>query len=414
MRKVIPLLLAALGLVASAAFVTSPAAAPGDLAAQPRNGAAPEPAVLMTEPGPEQAGAPEAVPPTDCTPASLEQRAAQTLVLGVPGVTSADDPLVRELTELGVGGVLLQKQNVESAEQVTALVDGMQAASAVPLLVTADEESGRVSTFRSIIGSTSSARTMGSTQSPEQIRAFAQQVGQILSGLGLDLNLAPVVDLDDGDPNKIVGDRSFSANPAIATAAALAYSQGMLDSGVLPSVKHFPGHGRTDIDSHMRPSSVDVTLDELLVTDLVPFAQQIDAGVPVVLTSHVGYSAFDPGLPASLNPQTYQLLRDMGFQGVAMTDSLGMGAITTQYLVQDAAVSAMAAGADALLYTDGREARLLRDSLVRAVQEGRLPEARLDEAAARVLVLKGQDPATLTCTRPAAPSMIAGLAGRES
>jgi beta-N-acetylhexosaminidase len=411
MRKVIPLLFAAAALTL-AAFMTSPPRTPDTSSTGSRPGAA-EPAARITEATPP-AGAPQSLPQPACTPASLEQRAAQTLVLGVPGVTTAQDPLVQELIQMGVGGILLQKQNVQSQEQVTALIGGVRAATPVPPLFAADEESGRVSAFRTILGSTSSARTMGATQSPEQIRAFAQQVGQVLNGLGLDLNLAPVVDLDDGDPNKIVGDRSFSANPQITTAAALAYSQGMLDSGVLPAVKHFPGHGRTDIDSHTQPSAVDVTLDELLVTDLVPFADQIDAGVPVVLTSHVGYSALDPALPASLNPRTYQLLRDMGFQGVAMTDSLGMGAITTQYLVQDAAVSAMIAGADALLYTDGREAQLLRDSLVRAVQQGRLPESRLDEAAARMLVLKGLDPSLLTCTRPAPPAMLASLAGTES
>lgn len=401
MRKVIPLLLAAVAMVGLAAFVTSP---PGTIEASSTAAATPNPPQPSAQPS-----APESIPPPACTPASLEQRAAQTLILGIPGVVTGQEPLVTELTQMGVGGILIQKPNVQSADQVRNLISTVRGASALPLLVTADEEAGRVSTFRAILGNTSSARTMGATQTPAQIREFARQLGNVLAGLGIDLNLAPVVDLDDGDASKIVGDRSFSADPQVATEASMAFSQGLLDAGVLPTVKHFPGHGRSAIDSHIRFSSVDVTLDELAVTDLAPFAEQIDAGIPVVMVSHVGYSALDPGKPASLDPNTYRLLRGMGFQGVAMTDSLGMGAITTQYLSQDAAVEALIAGADVLLYTDGRHAQLLRDSIVRAVQEGRLPESRLDEAAARMLVLKGADPSLLTCTKPVPTAMLASV-----
>ncbi len=404
MRKVIPLLVAAVALVGLAAFVTSP---PGTTEASSTVAVPQVPAPNAAE----QPSAPESIPPPACTPASLEQRAAQVLVVGIPGVVTGQEPLIAELTELGVGGILVQKPNVQSVEQVQTLIETVRASSPLPLLVTADEEAGRVSTFRSILGNTSSARTMGATQSPEEIREFARQLGSVLAGLGIDLNLAPVVDLDDGDPSKIVGDRSFSADPQVATEAAMAFSQGLLDAGVLPTVKHFPGHGRSAIDSHIRFSSVDVTLDEMAVTDLAPFADQIAAGIPVVMVSHVGYSALDPRRPASLDPNTYQLLRNMGFQGVAMTDSLGMGAITTQYLSQDAAVEAMIAGADVVLYTDGRHARLFRDTIVRAVQEGRLPESRLDEAAARMLVLKGADPSLLTCTKPIPTAMLATVRG---
>jgi len=166
---------------------------------------------------------------------------------------------------------------------------------------------------------------------------------------------------------------------------------------VLAAAKHFPGHGRSATDSHITLDTVDVTLPELRATDLAPFAEQIESGVPVVMLGHVGYSSLDPDLPASLSPRAYALLREMGFEGVAMTDSLGMGAVNRTWAFPEAAVLAVSAGADALLATQGQHALAMRDALVAAVRDGRLPEARLNEAATRVLALKGVDPLPVTC-----------------
>lgn len=352
---------------------------------------------------------PAVPPPPSCTPAPLEQRAAQTLVVGMPGVTTGHEPLARELMQMGVGGVLVQRVNVDSAEQVTSLIATLREATPIPLLVTTDEEGGRVSTFRSILGKTSSARTLGATQTPEEIRTFAQQLGQGLAPLGVDLVLAPVADLYGGEATGIIGDRSFSPDPRVASEAALAFSKGLQDAGLLATAKHFPDHGLSATNSHIDFSTVDVSLDEARATSLLPFQEQIDWGVPVVMMSHVGYSFLSGDLPASLDPRAYQLLREMGFEGVAMPDALGMGAVNTRYAYPDAAVRALAAGADALLATDGNQARAMRDAIVAAVEDGRIPEARVDEAAARMLVLKGADPALLTCSTATPTAMAASV-----
>ncbi len=407
MRKGLLLVAAVLALAALGAFLMSPAVT---------TRADPIVTSASTEeieaPAAEPPTAPEPIPSPACVPASVEERAAQTLVVGLPGVVTGTEPLVQELTEIGVGGVLLKRVNVKDADQVRGLIGAMRSASRLPLLVTTDEEPGRVSTFREILGRTSSARTLGATETPDGIQALARQVGQGLASLDVDVDLGTVADLDDGDANGIIGDRSYSADPQVATDAAFAFSQGLLESGVLPTVKHFPGHGRSAVDSHVRFSAVDVTLEELQDTDLAPFQEQIDAGIPIVMLAHVGYSALDPTLPASLDPKAYALLREMGFEGVAMTDSLGMGAVNVTYSYTDAAVRAVTAGADALLATDGTQARAMRDALVAAVADGRLPEARLDEAAARMLVLKGEDPGVLTCTKPAPTAMVASVHAR--
>ncbi|HVL02884.1 MAG TPA: glycoside hydrolase family 3 N-terminal domain-containing protein, partial [Acidimicrobiales bacterium] len=157
--------------------------------------------------------------------------------------------------------------------------------------------------------------------------------------------------------------------------------------------------------------TVDASLEELQESDLVPFVDLIDAGVPVVMLDHIAYTVFDPELPASLSPKAYQFLREMGFEGVAMTDSVGMGAVNLMWSFPEAAVLSVSAGADAVLTTDGSQARAMRDALVEAVRSGRLPEARLDEAAARMVALAGGDTMAATCRSVELPQLDVAPAG---
>jgi hypothetical protein len=151
---------------------------------------------------------------------------------------------------------------------------------------------------------------------------------------------------------------------------------------------------------------VDASVEELRGTDLLPFQRAIDAGAPVVMLNHLAYAALDPELPASVSPGAYALLREMGFEGVAMTDSLGMGAINLRWDFPEAAVRAIEAGADAALATDGNQAVRMRDALVEAVRSGRMPEERLSEAAARVTALAGGDPEEMSCLDLTLPSLV--------
>lgn len=353
---------------------------------------------------------PTVAPSPACTPAPLEQRAAAVLVVGIPGVTTADEPLGQAVVDLGVGGLFLSEPNVESAEQVRALVDGLRDRAGRPLLVSTDEESGRVAVTREIVGAGPSPRRLAREQTPEQVREYAAGIGSRLVEAGIDLDLAPLLDLDDGPYSGIVGDRSFSADPATAAEYGLAFSAGLLDAGVTPTVKHFPGQGRSTTDTHAEGDVVEATVEELRSTDLLPFQEAIDAGAPVVMLNHLGYSALDPDLPASLSPRAYALLREMGFEGVAMTDSLGMGAVNLRWNFPEAAVRAIEAGADVALATDGNQALGMRDALVEAVRSGRLPEERLTEAAARVTALAGGDTQAMSCTDVTMPTLAVPVA----
>lgn len=362
------------------------------------------PAAAPAAPAAAAAAASSALPaetatarPQSCRGVPLRERAGQVLVVGLPGVTAAEDALAQEVLDVGVGGVFLTQDNIVDEWQTRRLVRALRRGSAQPLLVATDEEPGRVSSLRALTGPTSSARTLARTRTPAGVRQFARDLGEQLAALGIDANLAPVVDLDAGPAGGIIGDRAFSGEPDVAADYGLAFSAGLADAGVVPTVKHFPGHGRSSVDSHDRLALVDASTAELAATDLVPFATQVDAGVPLVMVAHVAYTALDPDLPASLSPATYDLLRDMGFAGVAITDSIGMGSVHRTWDFPTSAVMAVAAGADAVLATDGGHARAMRDGLVAAVRTGRLDASRLDEAAGRMLALKGVDPGPLLC-----------------
>ncbi len=333
-----------------------------------------------------------------CTPAPLAQRAARTLIVGLPGVTDATNALVGEILDLGVGGVFLNTDNVKSKSQVIALVKGIRARAGRPVLVSTDEEPGRVSVFRELVGASASARRLAAQETPAGARQQAARVAGELAAMGIDLNLAPVADLDDGPASGIIGDRSFSADPTVAADYAYAYAAGLADGGVLPVVKHFPGQGRSSEDIHFRAASVNVTLDALQDSDLRPFDALIRAGVPAVMMNHLRYSSIDPSLPASLSPRAYELLRGLGFRGAAITDSVGMAAVNQTWDVAEAAVRAVSAGADGVLNTGGQTAKDMRHGLVAAVQVGTLDESRVNEAASRMVALAGGDPRPVTCT----------------
>jgi beta-N-acetylhexosaminidase len=286
---------------------------------------------------------------------------------------------------------------VRSADQVRDLVTGLRARSPRPLRVMTDAESGRVSVLRAVIGGGPSPRRLARQETPAQVEEFAANLGGRLKELGVDLDLAPVLDLDDGPSAGIIGDRSFGTDPEQVTTYAEAFRAGLAQAGVDAAVKHFPGQGRSGADTHIRKAVVDTPVAQLQARDLVPFQRLIDSGIGVVMMNHLDYTDLDGDVPASLSPAAYALLRSMGFDGAAITDSLGMGAVNTRWDFPAAAVRAIVAGADAAFATDGRQAVRMRDALVAAVHNGTLPESRLNEAATRMARLSGADAHALTC-----------------
>ena len=316
------------------------------------------------------------------------------LVVGIADATTADDPRASRVADLGVGGVLLLGPNVVGAEQVRSLLDGLRQRASRPLLAAVDEEGGRVSRLRSVVGPTPSARSLGGRPLAE-ISEVAAERGATLRELGFDLILAPVVDADDGAAGGAIGDRSFGATPAESGLRAGAFVAGLRRAGVAATAKHFPGHGELP-DSHDGPVVFDAPRDEVATDAAAAFRPALDAGAPAVMMSHVTFPAVGP-LPTTVEPAAYQLLRSLGFDGVAVTDAMNMSAIVERWPLPEATVMALRAGADLVLATPGDQASAMRDAVVAAVGDGRLSEERLDEAVGRVLALRGEDRATMVC-----------------
>lgn len=346
--------------------------------------------------GPEAASAIDGPAAVDlCERAPLGERAGLVLVVGLPGVVDADHPLVDDLAEVGVGGVMLRRENIVDPDQAEELVAGLRARLGPHLLVAVDDEGGRVSSMGGLDQSLRSARRLG-VAGPEAAEEFGFDLGTLAASIGIDWVLAPVADLDDGPFDDVIGDRSFSGDPMEASVAAAAFASGLQEAGVAVTAKHFPGHGGEG-DPHFGDTIDDSTLADLEAADLVPFDRLIAEGAEAVMVGHVIYPQIWGDVPASLAPGTYELLRQRGFDGVAVTDALGMGAIQNRSSFDEAPALAVAAGADAVLVNQGQVVLRLHAGLEAAVLEGRLDERRLDEAVGRVLALRGQDPAGIVC-----------------
>jgi len=326
-------------------------------------------------------------------PPRLRDRAAQLLMVrmgsNVPPPTPAEDDAdrVRQLLErCPVGGLILFRGRWPQTRET---LHSMQAASETPLLVGADLERGLGQQVR---GGTRFPHAMAAGQAPNPADAaatLARVTAREARAAGIHLLFAPVADADLHAANPIIGPRAFHADPEVAAACVEAYIAAARSEGVLTCAKHFPGHGRTRSDSHETLPVVETPASVLRSTDLLPFRRAVAAGVDTVMTAHVAYPGLDPsGQPATASaPILIDLLRDeMGFEGCVVSDSLLMDGIRSGGDPGDQAVALLRAGVDLLLDPQAPEAVV--KGIVRAVESGTLPEARLDEAVRRVVALK--------------------------
>jgi beta-N-acetylhexosaminidase len=321
----------------------------------------------------------------------LRIQLAQLLLVGFPGTQPG--PVSRRLVDQGVGGLLLFRANVASAGQVRALLADLKGRAGIPLEVAVDQEPGtRVARLAGIVRASPSARELGRLP-VDRIHRYGLAAGRDLADLGVTADLAPVLDVTGARWDGVIGDRSFGADPATVSRAAVAFQRGLAAGGVAPVGKHFPGHGATTVDSHRRLPVVDATMDRLRARDLAPFRAAIRAGLDGVMVGHLVVRAVDPDTPATLSPAVVGgLLRDtMGFHGLVVSDALEMGAIASTLSLPAAAERSLAAGVDQLTLSGHSAVPAILDHLGRAVAAGRLSEARVREAFLRVQRFKRVD-----------------------
>ncbi len=323
---------------------------------------------------------------------STRDKLAQLLMVGVTG---ADDARA-VVDNQHVGGIMIGSWT-DLSMMGAPLADIAASASPLPLAVSVDEEGGRVSRLAGLIGSQPSPRVLAQTMTPDEVRGIAFQRGQAMRGLGVTIDFAPVVDVTTESDDEVIGDRSFGSDPAQVVEFAGAYAQGLRDAGVLPVLKHFPGHGHASGDSH-EGGVVTPPLDELKADDLIPY-QTLTTEAPVaVMVGHMQVPGLTGNDPASLSPAAYGLLRSggyggPGFGGLVYSDDLSsMGAINQRYGVADAALKALQAGADVALWVTTDEVPAVLDRLEKALAAGELSQGRVDESVLKVAGQKGPNP----------------------
>jgi beta-N-acetylhexosaminidase len=317
----------------------------------------------------------------------LEPADAATACLfpGFDGLAVPD--WLRRWLAKGLGGVVLFARNVRDPDQVAALCTELRA-ERPNLLVAADEEGGDVTRLEAATGSSFPGNlALGAVDDVALTRRVAAAIAGELAAAGIDLDLAPVADVVVDSANPIVGVRSFGSDPLLVARHAAAFVEGMQSRGVAACAKHFPGHGETSADSHLELPVADADRVTLLARALPPFHAAVEAGVRAVMTAHIRFPALG-GDPATLSPEVIGLLRDeLGFGGLVITDALEMRAISGTVGLDEGAVGALAAGADALCLGADRtpdEVERIHRAIVEAALSGRLPADRLHEAAARV------------------------------
>lgn len=318
---------------------------------------------------------------------SLEEKAARLIMIDVPGTVLSGES-IEHLRSFAWNGVILFAKNVQDRLQTEAFIESLHKNAKRPFFIAVDQEGGLVDRFRFPEMSLSpGAMALGNTDDPQAVYEAHRIMGEELKALGVHIDFAPCIDINNNPDNPIIGVRSFAEAPEKVARMGVQALKGLREGGVIPTVKHFPGHGNTDRDSHLALPRINSSREELEKTELVPFKAAIEAGVEAIMTAHIIFPAIDPQLPATLSKAALtDLLRgEMGYKGVIVTDSLSMQAIADHWGFAEASVLSVEAGADLILALGSfeRQKEALQ-GIIEAVKSGRLSEARLDESLARL------------------------------
>lgn len=309
---------------------------------------------------------------------------------GEDTVTVAGDVTKKALEKYPVGGIVYFAKNLETKDQVKDMISNSQSYSSIGLFISTDEEGGTVNRLMDTVGTTY-IDSMYNYKDDGTDKAYenAHTIAQDMSELGFNVDFAPVADVWSNPDNTVIGRRAYSDDYAQAAELVGSAVKGFRDGGVMCTLKHFPGHGDTAEDSHYSSAYVNRTKDQIMVDEMQTFRSGIDAGAELVMVGHLIVPDIDE-LPATLSYKiaTEMLRGDMGFDGIAITDSLEMESIADNYGVGDSAVMAVQAGMDMLLQP--ADPTVAIDAIVAAVESGDIKETRIDESVRRILTLKAE------------------------
>ncbi len=328
---------------------------------------------------------------------SIEEQLGQLLMLGFRGTTPSQE-IIDLIANHHVGGIILFARNIQNSSQLSELTQSLQAIAREaghrrPLLIAIDQENGIVRRLGQDASIFPGNMALGAIASEQVTYEVARATGRELQALGINMNLAPVVDINNNPANPVIGVRSFGEDPSQVARHAAAALRGYRAAGVIATLKHFPGHGDTAVDSHLALPIIAASLERLEALELVPFRRGIEADAPAVMTAHIYLPAIMPGaaLPATLSPTVVRgLLRErLGFKGVIISDCMEMSAITKTVGSERGTLMALQAGHDLVLVSHTYERQKAGLAMLKvALQSGELAPEDVRRAAQRVLQLK--------------------------
>lgn len=312
---------------------------------------------------------------------------------GVSTATQAGEGTQEALNKWGIGGLIYFDKNIKDREQITEMLSSTVSKSKYPIFLAVDEEGGSVSRVAKSgidVTKVDDMASIGETGDTAQAHEAGLTIGNYLKELGFNLDFAPVADVA-GEGKSAMGDRVFGSDAQLVGDMVANLVEGIEGTGVSSCLKHFPGIGAAEEDTHDGRVETAKTLDEMRSQDFIPFQAGIEAGADFVMVSHITVAAVEEAVPSSLSKTIMSdvLREELGFQGVIITDALNMSAITEYYTTEEAAVMAIQGGADMLLMPDDFEKAY--EAVLTAVQDGTIPEERIDESLKRIYRIKYKD-----------------------
>lgn len=322
---------------------------------------------------------------------TLDEKIGQMILSGFNG-TCFNEELNTLLNDLKVGGVILFSRNIEDSKQLKKLTsDIIDTNQDIPFFISIDEEGGRVSRLPKDIKKFESSKSIGDRGDEKYAYENGREIGRILKNHNINMNFAPVLDIYSNPKNTVIGDRAFGDNEKVVSSMGIATMKGLRDENIIPVVKHFPGHGDTEIDSHLGLPIVEKNLKQLNELELIPFNKAIENGVGAVMVSHILIKEIDDKYPATLSyTMINDILRnDMKFENIVITDDMLMKAITDYISIEEASVKSIKAGADIILIgSDINKTKSVIERIKLAVANNEISEERIDKSVYRILKQK--------------------------
>lgn len=324
---------------------------------------------------------------------NLDEKIGQMIIAGVPG-TSLDVNTKSLINDNKIGGIIFYENNLDNPKQSIQLVNDLKAENwknSLPLFISTDEEGGKVSRMPGGLTDLPNNDEIGLVNDEVFSFEIGSLLGKELNAFGLNLNYAPVLDVNSNPRNTVIGNRSFGNNPELVSEMGIQTMKGIQSQQIISVVKHFPGHGETAVDSHFELPKVNKQLKELSELELIPFENAISSGADVVMVAHILLPALDQVYPSSMSKEIISnLLREeLNFSGVIMTDDMTMKAITDNYDIGNAALQSVEAGSDIILVAhDYYKVVATIKAIKSAVEAGEISEERIDESVNRIIQLK--------------------------